>query len=46
MLTTAQYLYIKDEYRPEPTDSSYDILYKARPASDIIKKFKKYYFPP
>jgi hypothetical protein len=34
---------IKKEHRPGPTDN-YGILYKARPASDLIKKFKGYYF--
>jgi hypothetical protein len=41
-----RYLYLNDEeQRPEPHDKNYDILYKARPALDIISKFQEYYLP-
>jgi hypothetical protein len=41
-----QYLHLNDEeQRPEPHDKNYDILYKARPALDIIIKFQEYYLP-
>jgi hypothetical protein len=39
------YLYFSNEqHRPEPTYNIYDILYKTRPALDIINKFKEHYF--
>jgi hypothetical protein len=41
-----QYLHLNDEeQRPEPQDKNYDILYKARPALDIISRFQEYHLP-
>jgi hypothetical protein len=41
-----QYLHLNDEeQRPEPHVKNYKILYKARPALDIISKFQEYYLP-
>ena len=39
-----QYLYLNDE-RPDQQSADFDILYKARPALDLMDKFTQAYIP-